>query len=175
MVFAIYDLSVGDGLLGIAPMPRENDHLDAIEAWGAAAVISMTTRKELGAAQMPGLGRSLLSRGIEWDHVPVEDYGVPDPTPQANWETAPFVIGKGAVQDLWKVAAKRALRTLADGERVLIHCKGGCGRSGMAALRLMILAGEAPDAALARLRAVRPCAVETDEQLAWATRPLQHP
>jgi hypothetical protein len=29
-------------------------------------------------------------------------------------------------------------------------------------------AGETPGAALARLRAVRPCAVETEAQLAWA-------
>jgi hypothetical protein len=38
----------------------------------------------------------------------------------------------------------------------------------MAALRLMIKAGEDPDAALKRLRAVRACAVETDAQLLWA-------
>ena len=38
----------------------------------------------------------------------------------------------------------------------------------MAALRLMIEAGEKPDRALVRLRALRPCAVETEEQLYWA-------
>jgi protein-tyrosine phosphatase len=45
---------------------------------------------------------------------------------------------------------------------------GGCGRSGTAALRLMVEAGENPKAALQRLRAVRPCAVETPEQFQWA-------
>jgi hypothetical protein len=38
----------------------------------------------------------------------------------------------------------------------------------MAVLRLMIEAGEEPGEALARLRAVRACAVETDAQLEWA-------
>jgi hypothetical protein len=38
----------------------------------------------------------------------------------------------------------------------------------MVALRLMIELGEAPDDALARLRVVRSCAVETDAQMAWA-------
>jgi hypothetical protein len=33
---------------------------------------------------------------------------------------------------------------------------------------LMIEMGEDADDALTRLRAVRPCAVETDAQLAWA-------
>jgi len=36
------------------------------------------------------------------------------------------------------------------------------------ALRLMVEHGEAPNAALQRLRMVRPCAVETDAQQAWA-------
>ncbi len=56
------------------------------------------------------------------------------------------------------------------GGRVLVHCMGGCGRSGMALLRLMVESGEPADRALARLRAVRPCAVETPEQLAWASQ-----
>ena len=45
---------------------------------------------------------------------------------------------------------------------------GGCGRSGTAVLRLMVEAGEEASVALGRLRAVRPCAVETPEQFAWA-------
>jgi len=57
---------------------------------------------------------------------------------------------------------------LQGGGRVLIHCRGGCGRSGMAALRLMIESGEEAGAALSRLRALRPCAVETEAQMAWA-------
>ena len=38
----------------------------------------------------------------------------------------------------------------------------------MVVLRLMMECGERPAAALARLRAVRPCAVETQAQMAWA-------
>ena len=57
---------------------------------------------------------------------------------------------------------------LAAGRGVAVHCRAGIGRSGMVALRLMIEAGEAPDDALARLRTVRPCGVETTEQMHWA-------
>ncbi|MBR9844091.1 MAG: protein phosphatase, partial [Rhodobacteraceae bacterium] len=49
-----------------------------------------------------------------------------------------------------------------------VHCFGGCGRSGMAIMRLLVEMGEEPEAALARLRAVRPCAVETEAQRLWA-------
>jgi hypothetical protein len=38
----------------------------------------------------------------------------------------------------------------------------------MAVLRVMIAAGEDADAALLRLRTVRPCAIETDAQMQWA-------
>ena len=44
----------------------------------------------------------------------------------------------------------------------------GCGRAGMMVLRLMIAAGEEANTALVRLRAARPCAVETDDQMRWA-------
>ena len=58
---------------------------------------------------------------------------------------------------------------LRGGGRVLIHCRAGRGRSGMIALRLMIAGGERPVAALKRLRAVQPEAVETPGQMNWAT------
>ena len=73
--------------------------------------------------------------------------------------------------DAIEEAAARAKALLAQGGRVLVHCFGGCGRSGMAALRLLVELGEDPDEALARIRAVRSCAVETEAQMAWAMRP----
>jgi hypothetical protein len=38
----------------------------------------------------------------------------------------------------------------------------------MVVLRLLIECGVAPEAALNRLRMSRPCAVETEAQMAWA-------
>ena len=61
-------------------------------------------------------------------------------------------------------------RVLNDGGRVIVHCRGGCGRTGMAVLRLMVEAGEDGENALARLRTVRTCAVETIQQKEWAFR-----
>ena len=58
---------------------------------------------------------------------------------------------------------------------VLVHCFGGCGRSGMLVLRVMIEAGEPAGTALKRLRQVRPCAVETEAQMAWAVQPTHPP
>lgn len=156
--FAIYGLAAGGGTLALSPMPGRTGAYAAdrarLVAWGPALVIGMTPLAELarnGAAGLPG---DLAAAGIAWRHLPVADFGVPDEAAQAAWP---------AVQAL-------ASGVLARGDRVLVHCHGGCGRSGMAVLRLMIAAGEAPGAALARLRAVRPCAVETKAQMGWAAK-----
>ena len=155
--FAPYPLAVGGGTLAIAPMPGRTRHYaadrEALLRWGPALVVTMTERAELDRKGSGALGEDLAAAGIGWWHLPVTDYGAPDPE----------------VEALWPEAEAAALAALSRGARVLVHCMGGCGRSGMAALRLMIAAKEPPEAAFARLRATRPCAVETDAQLRWAT------
>ncbi|MGL4279465.1 MAG: protein-tyrosine phosphatase family protein, partial [Albidovulum sp.] len=83
---------------------------------------------------------------------------------------ADFAAESTALAEGWDAVSGEARAVLAAGGRVLIHCMGGCGRSGMAALRLMVEAGEAPEAAMVRLRRARPCAVETGDQYDWAAR-----
>lgn len=154
--FVIFALPVASGILGIAPMPGRGGHyaedLAHLSDWKPALVISMVTELELVAHRATGLGADLQDLGTRWIQLPVDDMGAPDTAQEENWH----------------VASKEALSALQGGGRVLIHCLGGCGRSGMAALRLMIEAGEDADTALPRLRSVRACAVETDEQMAWA-------
>lgn len=158
--FAIHELRVGRGTLAISPIPSRTRHYgadrDRLLAWAPAFVLSMTNLAELARKGSGGLPGDLAAAGIGWRHLPVDDFGVPDATVMAAWPEA----------------SERARHHLARGDSVLVHCFGGCGRSGMAALRLMIEFGEAPAPALARLRAVRPCAVETPAQMAWALRDL---
>jgi hypothetical protein len=156
--FVIHALHVGGGTLALAPLPGAGgtygSDMAHLRDWRPALVISMTTGAEMAAAGAGALPFDVQESGARWIGVPVEDFGVPDAAQAADWAEAS--------------AAARA--ALGGGGRVLVHCRGGCGRSGMAALRLMIETGEAPGAALARLRARRPCAVETGAQLAWAQR-----
>ncbi|MBL9053152.1 MAG: dual specificity protein phosphatase family protein, partial [Tabrizicola sp.] len=122
-------------------------------AFGPVLVLTMTTGEELVSKEADSLADDLARSGIQWLHLPIADFGAPGTATEA----------------LWPEASAKAREVLAQGEKVLIHCMGGCGRSGMAALRLMVEAGEEPVAALTRLRAVRPCAVETPEQYGWAS------
>lgn len=160
MSYPIAELELGGGVLGISPMPGRSGRYDAdvnaILRWGATLVLTMTTEAELVQSGAGTLNEDLMASGVLWRHLPIPDFGAPPP------ETA----------ELWPEVSLSAHRTLASGGRVLAHCYGGCGRSGMALMRLMVEAGEDADSALARLRDVRPCAVEAESQRAWAAIPM---
>lgn len=157
--FVIHALQLGDGILAMSPMPGRGGAYDAdlehLREWQPALVISMTTEAEMVAHGAGTLGQDLRDSGTRWVHLPVPDFGVPAQD----------------VEQQWPQISAAARQALDGGGRVLIHCKGGCGRSGMAALRLMVDAGENPAQALAHLRRVRPCAIETQAQMDWAVTP----
>jgi len=161
--FAIHDLPVLSGRLAISPIPGRTRHYATdrarLLAWRPRLVVTMTTLAELARKGSAGLPGDLAAHGIAWRHLPVVDFGAPG----------------AEVEAVWPEVSALARGRLAKGGRVLVHCFGGCGRSGMAVLRLMVEAGEAPDAALVRLRAVRPCAVETEAQMLWARRDAARP
>ncbi|APZ53795.1 dual specificity protein phosphatase family protein [Salipiger abyssi] len=152
----VHALPVAGGILAIAPLPgRDGDYagdMAHLDEWRPAMVISLVTMAELNAAGAQEIGQHVQEHGARWAHLPIADFGTPD---------EPLL-------EHWPELSRFARRALSGGGRVLVHCRGGCGRSGMVALRLMIEAGEAGDEALARLRAVRPCAVETSAQMRWA-------
>lgn len=151
--FAIHALPVAGGTLALGPLPgRSGDYAGDwrfLADWQPACVISLTSEAEMAAHGAAALADDLRAAGIGWRHLPVVDFGVPE--------------GDGCAG-----AVEVALPILGQGGRVFVHCLGGCGRSGMLALRMMIAAGEVSDAALRRLRSIRPCAIETCGQMQWA-------
>lgn len=158
MRLTIAELRIGQGVLGISPCPGRagfyEADFNAIRHWQPSLVITFLSNEERDRVA-PTLSFDLKSADIAWAHLPTADYD----TPNSGWP------GIAALTH----------SELAKGRKVLLHCMGGCGRSGTAALRLMIEAGEAPEPALNRLRQARPCAVETPEQFLWASQPPNQP
>ncbi len=156
-MFQIAQLPLGAGRIGLCPLPgRSGDYvadLAAILDWKPALVVSLVTEIELEAGGAETLGADLAAAGIAWRHLPITDFRAPCASTAA----------------LWPALSSEAQATLAAGGSVLMHCYAGCGRSGMALARLMVENGEAADAAVARLRAVKPAAVETAAQAAWVS------
>ncbi len=154
---------IDHGLIGItfAPGKKQVDSLtgqwdrdlaldlDVIAAWNAAAVVTLVEPHELHSLQVPDLGQGIANRHMGWIHSPIRDQGIPDAAFEAQWAT----VGP-------------ALRgMLRDGANVVIHCKGGLGRAGTIAARLMIELGVHPKEAVERVRSARPGAIENARQL----------
>jgi ADP-ribosyl-[dinitrogen reductase] hydrolase len=126
--------------------------LNTIAQWNAAAVVTLTERFELEELMVPTLGEEVKRRFMEWHHLPISDYSVPDEAFEAEWPEN----------------SARLRTLLGTGSRILIHCKGGLGRAGMIAARLLVEMGDAAEVAIARVRAARdPGAIETNAQERW--------
>jgi len=159
------DFGPGRGKIGLTLAPGKNDgesfggtwarnldtDLDAIAAWGAKVVITLLEPKELRRLDITELGAGVERRGLEWLHMPVPDVG----TPGADFE------------EQWGAASVRLRARLNAGENVLVHCRGGVGRAGMVAARLLVETGVDADDAMSRVRAARPGAIETGAQEHW--------
>lgn len=139
------------GLAG--PWHRDLDaDLDEIKAWGASAVLTLITLAEMAWLQVTGLPRGCNQRGMVWYHLPITDGTPPDARADREWRQ---FIGP-AVRN-----------TLNNGDRVLIHCRGGLGRAGTIAARLLVeMRVMNPEPAIRQVRAVRPGAIETPAQVA---------
>jgi ADP-ribosyl-[dinitrogen reductase] hydrolase len=70
----------------------------------------------------------------------------------------------------WTYGGHRLRRRLARGERVVLHCMGGLGRTGTVAARLLVECGVAPEDAIGRVRVARPGAIEYSGQEEYVRR-----
>jgi len=161
------------GTLGITFCPGKKDahfqsgrwdrdldtDLDAIKDWGASAVVTLIEPHEFELLGVQGLGEGVTNRGMAWYHLPIRDVSVPNVR----------------FEHQWPEAGKELLQTLKNGENIVVHCRGGLGRAGLVAARLIIETRVPPEKAIRAVRAARPGAIETKEQedylLGLPTRP----
>ncbi|CAO4184753.1 ADP-ribosylglycohydrolase family protein [Methylorubrum populi] len=122
--------------------------IKAISDWGATTLVTLIENHEIEALEVPGLERECQRHGIDWLHLPIPDVSTPTDEFEAAWVT----VGEG-------------LRSrLRNGFNVVVHCKGGLGRGGTIAARLLVELGADPEDAIRRVREARPGAIETVEQ-----------
>ena len=141
----------GDSVFG-APWARDVAlDLDVIQSWGAAAVVTLVEEHELISLGVSDLGERIVERGLQWHHLPITDLSPSGPDFEA----------------IWPAVALQLRQSVADGSRVLVHCRGGLGRAGTIAACLLVELGETPQDAVRLVRAARPHAIETAAQQSY--------
>jgi predicted protein tyrosine phosphatase len=142
------------GRLAIAPAPAPGEHLEKnLRHWkkfGLTAVLSLMVPGE-----RPGWDREeelCRSLGLKFYSLPVPDHSVPAPEDLATVEAR-------------LLALEADLRA---GEKIAVHCFAGIGRSGLATIALLVIAGVPLDEATNLVSNARGLPTpETPEQQEW--------
>ncbi|HVJ80893.1 MAG TPA: dual specificity protein phosphatase family protein [Planctomycetia bacterium] len=143
------------GRLAIAPRPRGGDWLeDEIRAWrseGVDAVASLLVPEEIADLDLSEEPRLARANDIEFLSFPIRDRSVPAPD-DAALEFATNIADR-----------------LADGKKVVIHCRQGIGRAALVAISvLLVSSGGAFEEVIEQVAAARGVGVpETPEQRRW--------
>ena len=152
----------GFGRIGITFCPGKTDpygwtgswardldiDLDAIQRWGATAVLSLIIDEEFDELSVRDLPAAVRDRHMEWWHAPIPDGCPPGPEFEEAW-----AVAGAAIRDRLRL-----------GFDVLVHCKGGLGRAGTVAARVLVELGTPPNVAIPRVRKARRHAVERGSQ-----------
>lgn len=125
------------------PCDRDLDtDLDAIAEWGADHVVTLMEKHELELLHVARLGEGVRERGMTWHFWEVMDQ-------------TPLRLRAGGEKDPWRQECDALLRELAAGKKVFIHCRGGLGRTGTLAARLLVERGLSPEEAIREVHEAR--------------------
>ena len=125
--------------------------LQAIQTWGASAVLSLVEPQELARLGVPDFAQAIAGTPLQWWPVPITDMATPG----------------HATLAAWRAHGPALLQALNSGQRVLVHCAAGLGRTGMLVAKLLVLHGAGADQAIDQVRRVRPGTIETEAQAEW--------
>jgi protein-tyrosine phosphatase len=142
------------GKLALAARPRGGEWLaDEISGWKSAGithVLSLLTPEEEKDLDLRKEAAEVSAQGMKFLSFPIPDRQVPN----SESELAAVLGNMDAF--------------LSSGNKAVVHCRQGIGRTGLVAACLLVAKGVRPESARAQLSAARGVAVpETPEQSKW--------
>ncbi len=137
--------AAGSGQLILTPCPGTkqctlSDSLTQLKQAGAMAVVTMMTRTELQANQVADIEEQCKALDLSWFHLPIEDDNAPNGYFSVKWSEISAQLHQLLDQDL----------------TLVLHCKGGSGRTGLVAAQLLLERGVELTSAKADIIALRP-------------------
>ena len=165
----IDELPCGDGLLGLTQCPgkhapssfggphwaRNMDaDMAAITRWGAGHVVTLMEQFELEMLGVAALSETVRQAGMRWHHLPIVDGEAPDQRFEQGWQ----------------ITGPQLHNALGARGRILIHCRGGLGRTGTVAARLLMEHGLPAREAILAVRRARPGSIENPWQETYLAR-----
>jgi protein-tyrosine phosphatase len=147
--FSIMTLADGVGQILFTPCPgtKEVDlhtSLEQLTAAGASAILTLMPKDEMQRNAVTDLPELCAELGLQWFHLPIEDDQAPEK----------------AFRDAWQVAKSTVHDVLDAGKNIVIHCKGGTGRTGLVAAQILLERGIPIDEVIERVRSIRPNALQ---------------
>lgn len=122
--------------------------LKTISEWGTDVLISLVEAKEFVLLGVSDFAQAVKNRSFQWMHLPITDMEIPD----AAFETR------------WNSIRTSLHQRLQQGQSLVIHCRGGLGRTGLLTARILVEADMLPTTAIALVRSTRHHAIETYAQ-----------
>ncbi|GAA3931146.1 hypothetical protein GCM10022277_29870 [Litoribacillus peritrichatus] len=138
----------GSGLYGGQWQRDLKTDLQQIQHWGSNSLISLVESHEFELLGIPEFMETLQQSELNWFHLPIKDMSPPDHSFEKNWEQVSGPI----------------FNQLKQGKDIVIHCRGGLGRTGLLAARILVEQGETPSEAIQQVRSARENAIETFAQ-----------
>ncbi len=145
---------IGSGRLGTMPRPRGGDWLEdeirSLRESGVDVILSLLEVHETHELDIEREEACCEDAGISFLWFPIRDRDVPS-----------------SITETHKLA-QAILDLLRGGKNVIIHCRGGIGRSSLLAACVMMLSGIDSDEALLKIQDKRGCLIpDTPEQREW--------
>ncbi len=137
-----------EGADGVWERDLATDLARLAEEYRVEVLVSLMERIEYSYLKVPDLLQKAEERGLEVVHLPIPDGGAPV-DPEA---------------DRYGPLVEDVAERLKKGQTVVVHCRGGQGRSGMLAASVLVALGHPAVKALEIVRDTREGAVETPEQ-----------
>ncbi len=119
--------------------------IQIIQQWQTDTVITLMEAHEFEELGVPQFVQVMNSQPFEWLHLPIPDMNPPS----------------SDFKDAWMKAGPTIHQKLQRGKRILLHCRGGLGRTGLLAAQILIESGMLATQAIQRVRAARDRTIET--------------